>query len=719
VGGGVGGIGEQPTPHTLIPKAVSDIVMKLMAKNAEDRYQSAWGIKADLENCAHQLETTGQINPIQLGLQDVSDQFQVPQKLYGREAELDALLAAFDRVTGNGESGMRDGEECATPYTPHPTPQPTTMMLVTGYSGVGKSALVQELYKPITAKRGYFVSGKFDQFQRNVPYSAIASALQKLVQHLLGEPEEQVQQWRSRLLNALGSNGQLIIDVIPEVELMIGEQPSVPEVGATEAQNRFNRVFQRFVRVFCSQEHPLVIFLDDLQWIDSATLKLIELIMLDQQTQSLFLIGAYRDNEITPLHPLRLTLEALRRQGVVFEEIVLAPLSLESLTQLIAETLHQEGDAVGSLAQLVLHKTAGNPFFVGEFLRSLYSENQLRFDAQQRSWQWNVDQIEAQAITDNVVELLLSNLKKLPEVTQQLLQLAACVGAEFDLETLAIVGEKLPKTIFQNLLPGVQVGFIQPLSELDEDLLVQNYKFLHDRVQQAAYALIDESQKQVVHLQIGRNLLEKTLPEQLSERLFEIVDHLNLGIDLVIDAAERDEIARLNLLAGQKAKGATAYRAALQYEIAGIELLTTDSWQHQYDLSLVLHEEAAETAYLSGDFLGMEQWVAVVLQQAKTVFDEVKVYDIKIQAAASQGNLKQAIKNGLMVLARLGVELIEEPSQLDIQNELEKTASQLADREIADLINLRVMSQPEPLAAMRILSSITSLRGCLRSLSLC
>ncbi|HEY9662017.1 MAG TPA: AAA family ATPase, partial [Allocoleopsis sp.] len=421
-----------------IPKTISDIVLKLMAKNAEDRYQSAWGIKADLENCADQLETSSQINPFQLGLQDVSDQFQIPQKLYGREKEISELLEAFERVAGREDAGT--GRQGGTKS--ENASVSSEMMLVSGYSGVGKSALVQELYKPITAKRGYFISGKFDQLQRNIPYSAIVDALRKLVQQLLGEPDQQVQQWRSRLLEAFGSNGQLIIDVIPEVELIIGKQLPVPDVGATEAQNRFNRVFQQFIRVFCAKDHPLVIFLDDLQWIDSATLKLIELMLLDEQTQSLFLIGAYRDNEVTSVHPLALSLENLRKQGVVPQKIVLAPLTLEPLNQLIAETLHQKVDTVATLAELVLHKTEGNPFFVGEFLRSLYSENLLSFNPEQRSWQWNIAQIEAQNITDNVVELLLSRLRKLPENTQKLLQLAACMGSEFDLETLALSAER-------------------------------------------------------------------------------------------------------------------------------------------------------------------------------------------------------------------------------------------------------------------------------------
>ncbi|MBC1224471.1 AAA family ATPase [Nostoc sp. UCD121] len=688
-------IAKQPIPpHELnaaIPKAVSDIVLKLMAKNAEERYQSAWGIKADLEIVLRQFAQTDQIDHIQLGLQDVSDRFQIPQKLYGREAEIEALLAAFDRVAGMGNQEDFQFQ--------------VEMMLVSGYAGVGKSALVQELYQPITQKRGYFISGKFDQFGRNIPYSAIADALQKLVQQLLGEPDEQVQQWRSQLLTALGTNGQIIIDIIPEVELIIGKQPPVPEVGATEAENRFNLIFQKFVRVFCSESHPLVIFLDDLQWIDSATLKLIELMLLDEQTQFLFLIGAYRDNEVNQTHPLVLTLERLRKQGAVLEEIVLAPLTFEPLSQLIAETLHRDADTVCSLAQLVLRKTEGNPFFAGEFLRMLECENLLTFDVKSLSWQWNIAQIEAQNITDNVVELMLLKLKKLPENTQQILRLAACIGAEFDLDTLAIVCQQSPKAISLDLLVAIQAGLIQPISELDENLLVQEYKFLHDRVQQAAYTLIDESQKLGVHLQIGRNLLEKTLPEQLAERLFEIVDQLNYGTELITEESERNEIAKLNLQAGQKALAATAYEAAFKYCNTGLKLLEVESWQREYDLTLVLYSEAAEAAYLSGHFDEMERLVEEVLNCAKTVLDKVKAYDSRIQAWLSQGDPKEALKTGLEVLQLLGISLVEAPSQLDVQAGLEETASRLVGREIEDLIDLPEMTEPVPLAAIYILVS--------------
>ncbi|MBW4427045.1 MAG: AAA family ATPase [Nostoc desertorum CM1-VF14] len=694
-------------PHELnatIPKALSDIVLKLMAKNAEDRYQSAWSIKADLQWCAQQLTDIRQIDDIQLGTQDVRDQFQIPQKLYGREAEIATLLTAFERVAGMGNVSEA---YCQKDKSTESSQFNVEMMLVCGYAGVGKSALVQELYKPITAKRGYFVSGKFDQFGSNIPYSAIAHALQKLVQQLLGEPDEQLKQWRSRLLTALGSNGQIIIDVIREVELIIGKQPPVPEVGTTETQNRFNRVFGQFIQVFGSAEHPLVIFLDDLQWADSATLKLIELMMTDAKTQYLFVIGAYRDNEVNYSHPLRIMLEGLRKEGATTSQITLAPLGLNAIAQLIADTLHSDISTIISLAELVLRKTGGNPFFVNEFLKTLYAENLLSFDLENLSWRWDITHIESKNITDNVVELMLGKLKKLPPATQQVLQFAACVGADFNLSTLSIICESSSREIFPQLIAAAQSGLIMPTSELDEQLLVQDYKFLHDRVQQAAYALIDESHKQVVHLQIGRNLLEETSLERLTNRLFEIVDHLNHGIELVTDQQERNEIARLNLIAGQKAKGAIAYSTAKNYLATARKWLGASSWQTDYDLTLNLHLEITEVAYLCGDFEQVESWAASVLQSAKTILDTVKIYDIKIQTYIAQNHLLKAINTALQVLQQLGIRFCEQPSQLDIQLELDAITSLFGSKPIEDLIHLPQMAEPDKLAAMQILSSVT------------
>lgn len=676
-----------------IPKSVSDIVLKLMAKNAEDRYQSAWGIKADLERCAEQLSVSGQINDIQPGIQDVSDRFQIPQKLYGREVEIAALLAAFERV-----AGKRNGTESDN------IPASSEMLLVSGYSGIGKSALVQELYKPITAKRGYFISGKFDQFGRNIPYSAIVDALRKLMQQLLGESEDRVRHWRSNLLSALGNNGQIIIDVIPEVESIVGKQPPLPEVGSTEAQNRFNLVFQKFIRACCSDGHPLVIFLDDLQWVDSATLKLIELILSDREMQSLLLIGAYRDNEVTSAHPLMATLEKLKQETVAIDRIMLAPLELGAVAQLIAETLHMPTESIASLAKLVWRKANGNPYFTNEFLKTLYIEDLIVFNMDRRCWQWDVDRIRAINITDNVVELIIGKLKQLPEQTQRILRLAACVGAKFNLAILSAICERSSVEIFAELTTLIQLELILATSELDENLLIQNYKFSHDRVQQAAYVSIDEEQQQAVHLQIGYLLLHSGESETIPYNLFRIVEHLNLGRNLVIDRQGQDELSRLNLLAGQRAKKTLANSAALQYLATGIELLAADSWQLQYALTLALHEEATEAAYLCGDLQQMEQWTVVVLKNASNFLDKIKVYETKLQAFMVQGRQMEAIKIGLEVLKSLDVDLPETPTEMDVQRQLNKTVEYCKAIKLENLLKLPLMSEPDKLAAMQILS---------------
>ena len=691
-------------PHLMnseIPQVVSDIVMKLLAKTAEDRYQSALGLKADLEICLKMLQTSGEISPFQVGELDLVSQFSIPQKLYGREQDVSRLMDAFRRVSNPPQEQRR-----------------VEMMLVSGYSGIGKSSLVNEIHKPIVEARGYFISGKFDQFQRNIPYSAIITAFQSLVKHLLTESEAQLVQWKEKLLAALGTNAQVIIDVVPDVELIIGKQPASLEVGLTEAQNRFNLVFQRFIRVFCSREHPLVIFLDDLQWADSATLKLLEVIMTDAETSYLLLIGAYRDNEVNLTHPLRITLDSLRSKGAIVNEINLAPLALNHVSDLIVDTVYSNTIAVKPLAQLIINKTSGNPFFVNQFIKTLYQENLLTFTSssteERAFWQWDISNIEAMDITDNVVELMIRKLRKLPDSTQQVLQLAACVGNSFDLHTLSIIYKQSAAVVYRDLLLAVQEGLLLPISDLkiaQEDLINTNlinleFKFLHDRVQQAAYALIDDSSKQVTHLQIGRLLWQNTTADTLAEKIFEVVDHLNLGIELISDKSERTEIAKLNLIAGQKAKAAMASVAAIEYLQVGLRLLDKDSWNHQYKLTLALHEEAAEVAFLNGNFNLMQSFIEVVQNRATSLLDKVKVYEVQIQAYVGQSKLLEAINTALQVLKLLGMEFPEKPNPSDIEQGLEETASILSGKEPSELSNLPQMTDPNKLATLRLLSSL-------------
>jgi predicted ATPase/serine phosphatase RsbU (regulator of sigma subunit)/tRNA A-37 threonylcarbamoyl transferase component Bud32 len=689
-------IAKQPVPpgsiNPEIPQSVSDIVMKLMAKNAEERYQSAFGIRVDLAECLYQLETKGNISDFTVATQDISDQFQIPQKLYGREAEVEALLTAFERVADNPQSQIE-------------------MMLVAGYSGIGKSSLVAEIHKPNTRLRGYFTEGKFDQFQKSIPYSAVVNAFKGLVRQLLTESEAQLEQWREKLRGAFGANGQVIIDVIPEVELIVGTQPPVPELGANESQNRFNIVFGNFIRAFCTKEHPLVIFLDDLQWADSATLKLIELMMTDADMQYLFLIGAYRDNEVSPTHPLMMTLDGLLKDGATINYITLAPLELENISQLIADTLYSDSDSVKTLAELVIQKTGGNPFFVNQFLKTLHAENLIVLDLHQHIWQWNIAQIEAKNITNNVVELMIVKLKKLPSLTQDVLRLASCIGASFYLSTLAIVSKKPKEVIFSDLVVAVQSGFILPTSELDENLLIQHYKFLHDRVQQASYALIDDTHKKAVHLQIGRLLLANISAEALPEKIFEIVDHLNLAWELITDESERVELARLNLEAGKKAKASTAYAAALeQYFTTGIEMLPENAWQDHYDLTFGLYRERSECEYLCGNFDKAEELFDFILTQVKSNVEKAEIQNIRLVLYNNTGKFVEAVGIGAQALKSLGLSLpttdkSEIFSALDL--ELDLYRANLEHIKISELINSPEMIDPEIRACMTLLMNIT------------
>ena len=667
-----------------IPQIISEIVMRLMAKNAESRYQSTWGLKADLEKCRQQLESVGTLGVFPLASQDISDRFVIPEKLYGREAEIATLLAAFERVAETGK---------------------VELMMVAGYSGIGKSCLVQELYKPITARRGYFISGKFDQFQRNIPYSAIVAAFGGLIRQLLGETEAGLQVWREKLLRALGNNGQVIIDVIPEVELIIGKQPPVPVLGANEAQNRFNLVFGNFIHVFCDSEHPLTLFIDDLQWADLATLQLMERMLLSGQTEYLLLLGAYRDNEVSAGHPLAMSLAKLQQnKGSAIAQITLKPLPLEEITALIGDAL-QQTSAAPNLARLVWQKTGGNPFFVNEFLQALYDEGLLQLERQSRSWQWDMAAIAGKNFTDNVVELMVEKLQKLPPSSQEILSLAACWGAEFDLEFLTWVGDRSARETFELLKIALDRHLLLPLSELDEHLLIKSYKFGHDRIQQAAYALIPDDKKATTHYRIGRMLLQKIPIVAREESIFELVGQLNYGTALITEQQERDELAQLNLIACRRAKDATAYQAAREYVNTGLSLLGENGWAMQYEMSLAFHNLGAEIASLCGDFEEMERLIEIVILRASSLAEKANVYLTRIQSKVYSNKPTEAIAVAQYLLHKL-VAFPETTTDKDIQQALAEIVELIGDREIEDLANLPQMTDDEKLLIVRVANSI-------------
>ncbi|NET14271.1 MAG: serine/threonine-protein kinase PknK, partial [Okeania sp. SIO1H6] len=662
--------------NSSIPLIISEIVMKLMAKNAEDRYQSSWGLKADLENCLEQLELTGKIGVFPLATQDFSERFQIPQKLYGRETEIATLLEAFEVVAETGK---------------------VELMMVAGYSGIGKSSLVQELYKPITASRGYFISGKFDQFQRNIPYSAIVSAFTGLIRQLLGETETGLQLWREKLLKALGSNGQIIIDVIPEVELIIGKQLPVPVLGLNESQNRFNLVISNFIRAFCSEEHPLTLFLDDLQWADLATLKLMERMLVEGQTKYLLLLGAYRDNEVSVSHPLAMSLEKLRKNNNAINQITLNPLSLDRIAELIADTL-QQTHKINDLANLILEKTGGNPFFTKEFIQALHNEGLLQLDRQSRSWQWDMVEIEGRELTDNVVELMVKKLQQLPVFSQEILSIAACLGAEFELILLTWIAEKSPQDIFASLKNPLDFGLISPTSELDENLLIQSYKFNHDRIQQAAYSLIDDRQKQEFSLQIGRLLLTNLDPQEQMERIFEIVDRLNAGRELITDELERLELVKLNLSAGKKGKDATAYVAAREYLKVGMEELekaTENPWLTEYKLTFALYKELSLLEYLNNNLDASEELLKYALTEVTSNLEQAEIYNLLIVQHTMTAQYLEGIESGQKALALFDINLSLTDLEKALAVEVELVKQNLGDREIASLLDDPEIQIPE------------------------
>ncbi|MFN6566278.1 AAA family ATPase [Dendronalium sp. ChiSLP03b] len=707
-----------------IPPILCEIISKLMAKNAEDRYQSAMGLRHDLEICRNQWQETGNITHFELGVRDISNCFVIPEKLYGRQREVETLLTTFERVA----SGQPE------------------IILVVGSSGIGKTAVVNEVHKPIVRQRGYFIKGKFDQFQREIPLSGLVQAFRDLIEQILSETDEQIQRWKVKILSVLGTQAQVITDVIPELERIIGKQTPVAEIFGSAVQNRFNLLFQRFIQAFTNKEHPLVIFIDDLQWADTASLNLIQLLIGENtssplvgktenigETQGSFLlIGAYRDNEVSHTHPLYLTLKEIAKTGINLNTIKLSSLTQTDLNYLVADTLHCQEIAAVPLTQMIFAKTKGNPFFATKFLKSLHDDGLITLNFEASHWQYEIENIKVLSLTDDVVEFMAIQIEKLPKNTQNILKLAACIGSKFDLKTIAIINEKsivdTASDLWKALLEGLVLSQNELYNFLPEDdnqqvmvgekntneIQISNnqlprYKFVHDRVQQAAYSLIPENEKKSIHLKIGLLLLSNVPLAEQEDKIFDLVNQFNIAVELITHQAKRNELAMMNLTAGRKALASTAYSAAVKYLNTGLELLADDSWQTKYELTLALYETAAEAAYLSGDFQQMEKLAEVVLAEAKIPLEKVKVYEVIIQAYGAQNKAQEAVKAGLAFLKLLGVNFPEHPSQSDVEKEMELTASNLAHQNIEDLIDLPEMTAAEPLAVMRILSSAIAL----------
>ena len=674
-------IARQPLPPDErvagIPEPLSAIVMKLLAKNAEDRYQTAAGLAVDLRKCLAEWERNRSIEPFLLGADDVPDRLLIPEKLYGREREIETLLAAFDRVVANGA---------------------TELVLVSGYSGIGKSSVVNELHKELVPPRGLFASGKFDQYKRDIPYATLAQAFRSLVRPLLGEKEAELGRWRDFLSEALGPNGQLIVNLVPELELIIGTQPPVADLPPQDAKNRFQMAFRRFLSVFAREEHSLALFLDDLQWLDAATLELIEHLVTHPDVRRLLLVGAYRDTEVGPAHPLMRTLEAIRNAGARVEEIVLTPLGLNDIGRLVAETLHCQPEQARRLAELVHEKTGGNPFFAIQFLTALNEDGLLVFDPVAPAWRWDIDRVRARSYTDNVADLLVEKMKRLSVPAQEMLKQLACLGNVAEVSTLAMVYQETEEAAHATLWEAVHAGLV-----LRQE---STYTFLHDRIQQAAYSLIPDERRADVHVRIGRALMASMTPDQLAEHLFDVASQLNRGAGRLIDRDEKVQAATINLRAGRRAKASAAYASACVYLTAGMAALDDSDWDSQYELMFSLWLERAECAFLTGHFDQAERLIAQLLQRGASKFDLAAVYQLKVLLHTVKSESPQALGSALTCLLLFGVDLPAHPTWEQVQLEYETIWQNLDGRPIENLIDLPLMADPEMQAVTDMLSAM-------------
>ncbi|GLR84122.1 AAA family ATPase [Bradyrhizobium iriomotense] len=673
-------LARQPVPPVErlkeIPGTVSAIVMKLLAKRAEDRYQTAAGLESDLRSCLVEWQAQGRIQNFPLGEHDTPDRLLIAEKLYGRRREVETLLASFDRVVNGGAPEL---------------------VLVSGYSGVGKSSVVNELQPVLVPPRGLFASGKFDQYKRDIPYATLAQAFQSLVRPLLGKSEADLAPWRDALREALGPNAGLIVDLVPDVRLIVGEPPPVPELPPQDAQRRFQLVFRQFIGVFARPEHPLALFLDDLQWLDAATLDLVEDLLNRSDLRNLLLVGAFRDNEVTAAHPLMRKLETIRATGRV-QDIKLASLRTEHLEELVADSLRCDAELAAQLAGLVHAKTDGNPFFVIQFLHALAGEGLLAFDHEGERWSWDLEGIHAKQYTDNVVELLAAKLTRLPLGTQGALQHLACLGHVADVTMLSIIVGTSEE--------GVHAALWEARRQQLIDGVDRSYKFIHDRVQEAAYALIPENARAEGHLAIGRLLLAQTPPERRDETIFEIVNQLNRGSRLITSPEEREQLAELNLAAGKRAKASSAYASALAYLTAGATLLPQDAWQRRQELAFESELHAADCEVCTGALQAAEQRLAALATRTVDNVQRCIVAQRRVDLYVILGAAERVVAVALECLRHVGIDWSAHPTEAEARREYERIWVLLGDRTIEDLFDLPLIRDPQARATLDLLTSL-------------
>ncbi|HWE30992.1 MAG TPA: serine/threonine-protein kinase PknK, partial [Polyangia bacterium] len=657
-----------------IPAILSELTLKLLAKAPEDRYQSAAGLIADLERCRVEWTTSGGIERFELGQRDRAQDFALPQRLYGRQDEVALLRALFDEVVAA--------------HRPR-------VLLVSGYSGVGKTAVVRELQGPVVRERGLYLAGKFDQYRRHVPYSAIVQALSDLVRHLLTESATQLDEWKTDITDALGPNGRVLTDVVPDLELLIGAQPPVAELGPGESLNRFQLVFRAFIRLLARAGRPVVLLLDDLQWADRASLDLLQP-MCDAANGPLLIVLVFRDNEVDVNHPFADAVDNLRKAGAAVSDLRVTPLAVEHVNALVADALHAPPEDCAALSRIVMAKTEGNPFFVNEFLKTLHLDGLLRLDRATGAWRYNAREIEARQISDNVVELLIGRLRSLPAPTQRALELAACMGNSFDLATLAIVNETSLADTAAALDAASAAGVVIVAGQASPPAPATCYRFVHDRIQQAAYALIADEHKAGAHRAIGRLLLARLDDEQLDAKIFDVVDQLDAALPLITDAHEKARLIALNLAAGRRAKLSTAYQPAQRYFLTALKLSPADAWTTRYAELLELHIELAECEYLSGDLDDSRRHFEDALAHAESDLDRAKILYLQMKLLQVAGKMDAAVAIALRSFALFGLDVpntVADASRA-VEAEMARAKALIGTRAIADLLDAPLMSDP-------------------------
>lgn len=657
-----------------IPPILDSLLLKLLSKNPDDRYQSAAGLEHDLRKCLESWTAVGSIADFELATADVTETLQFPDKLYGRDAEVETLLKAFHHVRSEGGKAVA---------------------FIAGPTGVGKSSLVREFHRRASLGDSLFATGKFDQYTRDIPYATVAQAFRALIRQILGSGEGELARWRAALTASLGPNAQLMINLIPELALVIGDQPPAPEMQPHEAKARFNLVFRRFIEVFARAEHPLVLFIDDVQWLDVATIELIETIMLDDHVRHLLLICAYRDDEVHAGHPLMAAREALREGVCHFEELVLRPLDDGQIGELLADTLEKDVGSVAAFAQLVREKTGGNPFFVTHFVEALEIEGQLAHDRERGEWRWDEVRIKATRITDNVADLVVSKLGRLPLRVLELVKLMSCLGDGVQAEVLSMITGEPIAQIVAILQEAVAGGL---LFRSDDDFVL-----VHDRVQEEAYRMIPEAARPEVHFQIGQALLSSLTPVELKNRIFQVADQLARGVGQELSREERVRIAEAFLEAGRLARTSVAYQAALKYLRTGLKLLGEDGWQ-EYDLRFSLELKRAECEYLTGEHDVAEAHLIELAAHARSRVDRGAVVGIRSSLYLTLGDQDRAVAVALEFLRDFGIDWSAHPADEEVRSGIDELYRQLAGRPVDRLFDLPRMTDPDWLAAMEVLA---------------